>query len=82
MDETAEGPSTLASTDWSKCAMCQQETNEKLQCPANSKHIDQGSTYSTLTANLTKFHELKALPARLLKRLDERGGIEETTNTA
>jgi hypothetical protein len=62
--------------------MCNQETREKLQCPANSKHIDQGSTYTTLAANLTEFHELNALPARLLKRLDEGGSVEENTNIA
>ena len=44
--------------DWNKCALCQEDKDEPLQCPANSKRSDVGSGYKTLAANLQQFKEL------------------------
>lgn len=61
-------------TDWSLCALCQEQTNEQLQCPANTTHKQ--STYVSLAANLIKFSEIGALPFGLLGRLGENDGVE------
>ena len=43
--------------DWLKCIICQKETAEKTQCPANSKRNDSGAGYLTIERDLTSFHE-------------------------
>ena len=68
-------------TDWNLCAICQENKNESLQCPADSKRqSDVGAGYKTLATNLVKFSDLGCLPVQIdLSRLDEGGkGIEET----
>ena len=68
-------------TDWNQCAICQENKNESLQCPADSKcQSDVGAGYKTLATNLVKFSDLGCLPVQIdLSRLDEGGkGIEET----
>ena len=75
------GPSseTPVKTIWNRCVLCQEETPEALQCPANSKRHDVGAGYSTLSANVIRFSELNQLPIRRdLSRLDEGNGIEAT----
>ena len=77
------GPSreTPVKTNWNRCVLCQEETPEALQCPANSKRHDVGvgAGYSTLSANLIRFSELNQLPIPIdLSRLDEGNGIEAT----
>lgn len=44
--------------DWDKCALCQDDKEEQLQCPANSKRSDVGSGYKTLASNLKQFKDL------------------------
>ena len=42
-------------TDWNQCATCQENKNESLQCPADSKcQSDVGAGYKTLATNLVK----------------------------
>ena len=41
--------SPVMDTDWGKCALCQEDKNEKLVCPADSKKQDAGSGYFTST---------------------------------
>ncbi|KAK0059815.1 hypothetical protein Bpfe_010674 [Biomphalaria pfeifferi] len=65
-------------TKWDMCALCQKNTKEKLQCPANARQTNQGSTYVTLAKNLTKFGECGALSPGILTRLDDGDGVEET----
>jgi hypothetical protein len=68
-------------TDWSRCVVCQEvKPSQKLQCPADTKHqSDAGAGYSTLAANIQKFHELGCLPINISpSRLDEGNGIENT----
>ncbi|KAK0050008.1 hypothetical protein Bpfe_020559 [Biomphalaria pfeifferi] len=55
-------------TKWDMCALCQKNTKEKLQCPANARQTNQGSTYVTLAKNLTKFGECGALSPGILTR--------------
>lgn len=65
-------------TNWDMCALCQNNTKEKLQCPTNARQTNQGSTYVTLAENLTKFGECGALSPGFLTRLDDGDGVEET----
>ena len=46
--------------DWNLCIICQETTNERLQCPASGTHRrkDIGSGYVTLAENLQAFSEL------------------------
>ena len=57
-------------TNWELCIICQEDNEEPLTCPSNSKRKDLGSGYSSLADNLIRFHELGELPFRL-ERLDE-----------
>ena len=73
-------PDAIAKTDWTKCAICQQNKVEPLRCPADSKRsCDVGSGYKTLAGNITKFRDLDCMPIRVdLSRLDEGEGLENT----
>lgn len=51
-----------SSFDWTKCALCQTATKEKLRCPLDSKQEDADSWYDTLCTNVAQFHELGGLP--------------------
>ena len=62
-------------TDWKLCLICQEQKEESLTCPSQSKRKDVGSGYSSLAENLIRFHELGQLPINL-ERLDEGNGIE------
>jgi len=61
--------------DWDKCVVCQLTTDEKLQCPANSKRsdVDVGVGYETFAKNIEGFQQLGCtsdsilVPATLLK---------------
>ena len=47
-------------TDWSKCFLCQKNTNEKLVCPARSNNETSG--YDTIAANILEFDKLGCIP--------------------
>ena len=71
---TSSYPST---TNWNLCIICQDDTEETLTRPSQSKRTDIGSGYSSLAQSLIRFNELKELPHTLqLCRLDEGDGIE------
>ena len=57
----------LAEIDWTKCALCQNVTDESLVCPAESKRHDSGAGYSTMANNLLAFAAIEALPFDLQK---------------
>lgn len=79
MDKESEIHNDLPCTDWQLCAICQEYTDEPLQCPADSKRSNLGAGYTTLAANIQKFATLKSLPKKInVSRLDEGSGIEET----
>ena len=73
-----EKPSEL--NDWKKCAICQRNKDESLQCPAESKRqSDFGAGYKTLAENIKRMIELDCLPSDVNPvKLDEGGGIEIT----
>ena len=69
---------STASTDWTKCALCQKVTSEKLQCPTKSSRNDSGAGYCTLAENIERFSELNHLPIEIdVARLDEGTGISD-----
>lgn len=73
------------SIDWRLCILCQKETQEQLQCPANSKRKDIGAGYKYVSENLRQFHEIGSMPVDIrLEQLDAGNGIEATLieNTA
>ena len=47
------------SFDFECCLICQKDTGETLQCPANEQHRRKaiGSGYATLIANITEFQK-------------------------
>ena len=76
------GPEQLQSsqlyltTDWSKCALCQEHTSEVLRCPADSKRDSQGAGYMTMAGLLEGFDMIGCLPRKMnLARFDEGDGI-------
>ena len=65
MSSQQPGPSresTPVKTNRNRCVLCQEDTREALQCPANSKQHDVGAGYSTLSFNIIRFNELNKLP--------------------
>ena len=70
---------TISIIDWSKCALCQEENEEKLLCPARSTRASYGSGYDSFASNLLAFQELRPLPLKVnIYALDEGDGIPET----
>ena len=68
-----------AEKNWNFCALCEQETEEKLVYPLSSTRKNYGSGYKSLAYNLQQFHETGELPIHTsLSSLDEGNGIEET----
>ena len=64
--------------NWNFCALCEQETEEKLVCPVNDTRKNYGSGYNSLADNLQQFREIGELPIQTsLSSLDEGNGIEE-----
>ena len=62
-------------TDWSRCFLCQEDSTEVLQCPAESSHGTQGAGYSTITDLLKGFSAIGCLPKKLnLSRIDDGEG--------
>ncbi len=62
---------------WNKCCLCEEDTREKLTCPAEHKNGGQG--YKTLAQNLPQFNAIGELPLHIsLTRLEEGKGLEET----
>ena len=59
--------------------ICQKETAEKTQCPANSKRNDSGAGYLTTERDVTSFHEAGELHLAVdWENLDEGNGISQT----
>ena len=76
---SAPASSCAPSTDLTKCIVCQEETNERLECPAASKRKDAGAGYKSFTENLLRFSDIAEIPGRIsLERLNDGIGIEST----
>lgn len=66
-------------TNWEVCVLCQEETDEPLQCPLRSTKSSHGSGYTSLAEDLHLFQGLQHMPLNLnLERLDEGDGVEAT----
>ena len=48
--------------DWNLCIICQKDSKDELQCPANSKRQDEGAGYSSLALNIQEIQKLGKLP--------------------
>jgi len=55
--------------NWNLCIICQSQTCEKLQCPADSLHLDIGCGYTSLSDVLAKFAAIGALPRESIWRV-------------
>ena len=80
VDPLRPKPSTQGlTTDWNKCALCQEDSTEVLQCLAESRRDTQGVGYSTVADLLQSFGIIGCLPNTMnLSRLDDGEGIEAT----
>ena len=65
-------------TDWAKCALCQNVTDEALLCPAESKRQDSGAGYCTMGNNLLAFDALQALPFDLKRLMTPNCELQES----
>lgn len=64
-------------TDWNKCVLCQEDTDEMLKCPSNSARDTDGAGYKTMAEHLLAFDKIGCLPRKLkLSQLDDGQGIE------
>jgi hypothetical protein len=64
-------------TDWSKCVLCQEDTDQMLKDPSNSTRDTGGAGYKTIAETLIAFNKISCLPKTLkLSQLDEGQGIE------
>lgn len=76
VDPNEPGMTDTLTTDWNKCVLCQEDTDQILKCPANS-HGRDGAGYKTIAELLVAFDKISSLPKTLqLSRLDEGHGIE------
>ena len=65
--------------DWSFCALCQEQTDISLTCPAKSLRTDLGCSYDSLGNNLSSFRDIGKQPVPVdLNRLDESDDIANT----
>ena len=62
--------------NWELCVFCQEQTNENLKCPANSKRGDVGAGYKSAEANINEFKKIGILPFKVdSNQLDDGSGI-------
>lgn len=81
---TPSTPSPKASkllmiTNWDMCILCQQVTDEALQCPAKPSKARTGTGYESLASHLIQFQELGHIPIYLdIERLNDGDGLSTT----
>eukprot|EP00112_Aurelia_sp_Birch-Aquarium-sp1_P023326 Seg6900.2 transcript_id=Seg6900.2/GoldUCD/mRNA.D3Y31 product="hypothetical protein" protein_id=Seg6900.2/GoldUCD/D3Y31 len=69
----------IENIDWERCIICQDNTSEVVQCPADSSRSDAGVGYVRFEENFMRFKELGALPVKIeAERLDNGSGISNT----
>ena len=82
MAEPTEPPFTVQSAiNWSLCVLCQEDTGDSLQCPANTRRndISLGSGYKSLAENILAFCSLGCPPLPIdTSKINEGDGIEAT----
>ncbi len=71
--------SQIVSIDWSKCVLCQEETNSTIICPARSKRDDTEIGYHSLASNCQHFHKLESVPVVInIDLLNDGSGLANT----
>ena len=68
-------------TNWSKCIVCQVDSDECLKCPASSNRVDlgPGAAYATFERDILGYDNIIALPHSMnLSRLNDGNGIHST----
>jgi hypothetical protein len=80
LHDPSSSSTTLQTTDWTLCVLCQQRSTELLRDPVQGKSgVQAGKSYDTLAKNLKDLHDLNSLPMNIdLGRLDDGIGLEET----
>ena len=53
------------SLDWTLCCLCQEQTNEKLQCSAATTSSDPQSAYRELAGRIKAFQSIEMMPMPL-----------------
>ena len=69
------------SFDWTECVICQERTQEDLQCPADTKRtdLDIGADYNSFDSIILKCSALDWFPLTLnLQQLDDGNSIAST----
>ena len=75
VDQSESSKPTI--TDWSKCVLCQEKTQDRLTYP--DERPTTASGYDTLAENILEFHHLGSVPLNIdITRLDEGTGISNT----
>ena len=76
-DEPSSSGKQCPTTDWNKCVLCQEDTDEMLTCLYNSARGTDRAGYRTIAEHLVAFDKISCLPRTLkLSQLDEGQGIE------
>ena len=77
-------PEKTALIDWKLCAICQQDTEEKLDNPSIAKYrgSDKECGYKLFAENILEFHQIDALPEDIdIVKWDSGDSIEATLRT-
>ena len=68
-------------TDWSKCVICQVDSDESLKCPVSSNRVDLGSgaAYATFERDILGYDAINELPHSIsVSRLNDGSGVCST----
>ena len=77
--DAAENINIQIETQWTKCVLCQIETNEPTSCPVKSMRVDKCIGYHTLAENIKAFDEIGDIPLGIdVQRINDGTGIYET----
>lgn len=69
----------LQPIDWTKCIICQKETNKLVRHPSHSNRVDKTTGYKSFVTNWEHFKKLGCLPVNInLLTFDDGPGIVET----
>ena len=71
--------SPIVEHEWEKCVLCQEDKNEKLVCPADSKEKDVEAGYVSLANDVIVFDNAGCFINTLsVSRMDDGDGLEIT----
>ena len=64
-DSMASGEIQQKCIQWEKCILCQETSDDLMQCPADTKRKEFGLGYESLAKNIERFYSLESLPFHL-----------------